>query len=102
MGDFNPQEVANTAWAFVTVGRSDAQLSRGWQGMNSDAWAASTHRASPTQHGHLQKQATRMRSCFLTQRATYLSDLMKLEDLVPNVIIYSALISACEKGTHPE
>ncbi len=41
-----------------------------------------------------------MRSCFMLQRATYLSDLMKLEDLVPNVITYDSLISACEKGKH--
>ena len=26
MGDFNPQEFANTAWAFATVGQSDVQL----------------------------------------------------------------------------
>ena len=26
VGDFNPQALANTAWAFATVGQSDAQL----------------------------------------------------------------------------
>ena len=26
MGDFNVQNIANTAWAFATVGQSDAQL----------------------------------------------------------------------------
>ena len=26
MGDFKAQELANTAWAFATVGKSDAQL----------------------------------------------------------------------------
>ena len=25
--DFNPQELANTAWAFATLGQADAQLS---------------------------------------------------------------------------
>ena len=28
MGDFNPQNLANTAWAFAKVGQSDAQLFR--------------------------------------------------------------------------
>ena len=26
MGNFNPQELANTAWAFATLGQLDAQL----------------------------------------------------------------------------
>ena len=26
MGDFNPQELANTAWAFATAGQNDALL----------------------------------------------------------------------------
>ena len=26
MGDFKPQELANTAWAFATAGQSDALL----------------------------------------------------------------------------
>ena len=26
MGNFKPQELANTAWAFATVGQADAQL----------------------------------------------------------------------------
>ena len=26
LGDFNPQEFANTAWAFATLGQADAQL----------------------------------------------------------------------------
>ena len=26
MGDFNAQDLANTAWAFATAGQSDAQL----------------------------------------------------------------------------
>ena len=28
VGDFNVQNLANTAWAFVTAGRLDAQLLR--------------------------------------------------------------------------
>ena len=27
VGDFNPQVLANTAWAFATLGQHDAQLS---------------------------------------------------------------------------
>ena len=26
MGDFKPQELANTAWAFATLGQADARL----------------------------------------------------------------------------
>ena len=26
MGDFNPQDLTNTAWSFVTVGQTDASL----------------------------------------------------------------------------
>ena len=26
LGDFNPQVLANTAWAFATLGQADAQL----------------------------------------------------------------------------
>ena len=26
LGDFNPQGLANTAWAFATLGQADAQL----------------------------------------------------------------------------
>ena len=26
MGDFNPQDLANTAWAFATAGQKDASL----------------------------------------------------------------------------
>ena len=28
VGDFNPQNLANTAWAFATLGQLDAQLAR--------------------------------------------------------------------------
>ena len=55
MGDFNAQELANTAWAFATAGQSDGQLFTGLakaaetrmgdfnvQALTNTAWAFAT------------------------------------------------------------
>ena len=51
VGNVDPQERANTAWAFATLEQPTRSCSRRWQEQQGAAWAASNRRSSPHSTG---------------------------------------------------